>query len=268
MTTGFTHTGTILDRIMTHKVAEVAAAKQARPASGLFQSLNHAPKPHDFLAALRRDTVALIAEVKKASPSKGVFIPDFDPLAIAREYAANGAAAISVLTDSEFFQGSLDNLKNIRAAVDVSLLRKEFVLDAYQVLEGRIAGADAILLIVACLDDAHLRDLYHHIRDLDMHALIEVHTAHELERAMKLHPPIIGVNNRDLHTFNVDLNTTVEIAKLCPRDVTLVAESGIYTTDDVEKLAAAGARAILVGESLIRADNRAAQIQALSGVQR
>lgn len=268
MTMDFTRTGTILDRIMTHKVAEVAAAKQARPTKTLYSALNSAPKPHDFLAAMQRDTVALIAEVKKASPSKGVFLADFDPVGIAQEYAANGAAAISVLTDSEFFQGSLVNLQNIRAVVDLPLLRKEFVLDAYQVLEGRVAGADAILLIVACLDDAHLRDLYDQIRDMDMHALIEVHTPHELERAMKLYPSIIGVNNRNLHTFSVDLNTTVQLAAMCPSSVTLVAESGIYTTEDVSRLAAAGASAILVGESLIVAENRVEQIQALSGVSR
>ncbi len=224
MTTGFTPTGTILDRIMTHKVAEVAAAKQARPIKTLYSALNDAPRPHNFWAALKQgDRVALIAEVKKASPSKGVFLADFDAMTIAQDYADNGATAISVLTDSEFFQGSLQNLQNIRAIVDLPLLRKEFILDAYQVIEGRVAGADAILLIVACLDDSQLRDLYDHIRDLDMHALVEVHTPHELERAMKLNPPIIGVNNRDLHTFKVDLNTTVEIAALCPRDMTIIA---------------------------------------------
>lgn len=268
MTAGFTPTGTILDRIMTHKLNEVAVAKQARPLNELLAAVEHAPPPRDFLAAMQRETVALIAEVKKASPSKGVFLVDFDPIAIAEEYATHGAAAISVLTDSEFFQGSLANLENIRQAVDVPLLRKEFVLDTYQVIEGRVAGADAILLIVACLDDAQLRDLYQYITELGMHALIEVHTTQEMERALQLAPSIIGINNRDLHTFKVDLNTTVELAAMCPPDITLIGESGIYIPDDVSRLAASGVRAILVGESLIKADDRPAQIQALSGVSR
>ncbi|PJF43565.1 MAG: indole-3-glycerol phosphate synthase TrpC [Phototrophicales bacterium] len=254
---------------MAHKVVEVTAAKQQRPIEELHVMLSSAPPARDFLSALQQqEHVALIAEVKKASPSKGVFTLDFDPVAIAKEYAACGASAISVLTDEEFFQGSLSNLESIRQAVDVPLLRKEFVFDAYQIIEGRIAGADAILLIVACLDDALLQDLYQYIHELGMHALIEVHTPHELERAMKLNPSIIGINNRDLHTFQVDLNTTINIATLCPPNVVLVAESGIYTTDDVQRLAKAGAKAILVGESLIRAENRPAQIAALSGVKR
>lgn len=265
---GLTTTGTVLDRIMAHKQTEIAAAKLQRPLRGLQASLPTAPKIPDFKAALHRDTIALIAEVKKASPSKGLFLDDFDPVTIAGEYAQHGAAAISVLTDEHFFQGHLDYLEQIHAAVKLPLLRKEFVLDAYQVYEARLAGASAILLIAACLDDALLRDLYATVYALGMHALVEVHTAEELERVLKLSPQIVGINNRNLHTFNVDLQTTVQLAAQCPPDVTLVGESGIYTAQDIATLAKAGVHAVLVGESLILAEDRPRKIQELSGVQR
>lgn len=266
---GLTTTGTVLDRIMAHKQTEIAAAKAQISLADLQAALADVPNVRDFNAALRAgDTIALIAEVKKASPSKGVFLEDFEPVKIAQQYNDHGAAAISVLTDKHFFQGHLDYLKQIHASVDLPLLRKEFVLDTYQIYEARLAGASAVLLIAACLDDALLSDLYACVVDCGMQALVEVHTAGELERVLRLSPQIIGINNRNLHTFTVDLETTVQLAAQCPSDVTLVGESGIYTTQDVEKLGRAGVHAILVGESLILADNRPVKIKMLSGVSR
>lgn len=262
----YTPTGTILDRILAHKVEEVAAAKTQVPEAALLAQIASSPTPRDFVAALQRETVALIAEVKKASPSKGVFVEDFDPVAIAVTYAQHGAAAISVLTDERFFQGHLDYLRAVRAAVAIPVLRKEFVIDPYQVIEARAAGADAVLLIVACLDDAQLAMLYAASTELGMAALIEVHDEAELERALKLGPRLIGVNNRNLHTFSVDLATTTRLAALCPPEVTLVGESGIHSAADIERLA--GIHAVLVGESLILAPDRPAQIRELSGVRR
>jgi indole-3-glycerol phosphate synthase len=264
----FTTTGTILDRIMAHKAEEVAAAKPRVPEAELRAKLADAPPPRDFIGALRRDTVALIAEVKKASPSKGIFVENFDHLDIANTYFQNGAAAISVLTDEQFFQGHLDYLRQIGVAVNLPVLRKEFVIDPYQIIEARTAGADAVLLIVACLDDAQLSDLRAQIVELGMAALVEVHDEAELERALAIQPKLIGVNNRDLRNFQVDLQTTIRLAALCPPEITLVGESGIHTTDDVKTLAEAGVHAILVGESLILANDRAAKVRELSGVTR
>lgn len=262
----YTPTGTILDRILAHKVEEVAAAKTQVPEAALLAQIASSPAPCDFVAALQRETVALIAEVKKASPSKGVFVEDFDPVAIAVTYAQHGAATISVLTDERFFQGHLDYLRAVRAAVAIPVLRKEFVIDPYQVIEARAAGADAVLLIVACLDDAQLAALYAATTELGMAALVEVHNEAELERALKLTPRLIGVNNRNLHTFSVDLATTTRLAVLCPPEVTLVGESGIHSAADIKRLA--GVHAVLVGESLILAPDRPAQIRELSGVRR
>lgn len=265
---GLTTTGTILDRIMAHKQTEIAVAQTKVPLRILKSNLAESRPATDFKDALLRDTVALIAEVKKASPSKGVFLENFDPLAIAQEYEQHGAAAISVLTDEHFFQGSLESLASIHENVALPLLRKEFVLDPYQLYEARLAGASAVLLIAACLEDALLRDLYDTIYGLGMHALVEVHTEQELERVLAFSPQIIGINNRNLHTFEVDLQTTVQLATQCPTSVTLVGESGIYNAQDVYQLAEAGVHAVLVGESLILAEDRPAQIAALSGVQR
>ena len=246
-------TGTILDEIIAHKREAIALQKQSKPLEAWRAEAEAAPPPRDFLAALRAPGVSLIAEVKKASPSKGLLCPDFDPVRLARTYAANGAAAISVLTDARFFQGSLDDLRAVRQAVDVPVLRKDFVVDVYQVYEARAAGADAVLLIVAALDDATLRDLYALIRRLDMAALIEVHNAAELDRALALHPRLIGVNNRDLRTFHVTLDTTAALRPRIPDDIILVAESGIHTPEDVARLAALNVDAMLVGEALVTA---------------
>jgi indole-3-glycerol phosphate synthase len=265
---GVTTTHTILDKIMAHKVTEIAHAQRQTPLGELRNRLGDVSAPLNFTAALCHERVALIAEVKKASPSKGVFLADFDPVAIAREYARYGASAISVLTDEHFFQGHLDYLRQIKAAVNVPVLRKEFVLDEYQVIEARVAGADAVLLIAACLEDNLMQDLYSAITDLSMTALVEVHDESEMERALRLNPQVVGINNRNLHDFSLTLETTVNLAKLCPPEITLVGESGIHTAADVEYLATAGVHAILVGESLILADDRPSKIQELSGVRR
>ncbi len=256
-------TATFLDTIIAHKHAEIAWQKQAKPLDVWANETQSAPLPRDFLAALRAPGVSLIAEVKKASPSKGLLCPDFDPVRLARAYAANGAAAISVLTDARFFQGSLGDLRAVRQAVDVPVLRKDFVVDPYQVYEARAAGADAVLLIVAALDDATLRDLYALIRRLDMAALIEVHNAAELERALPLQPRLIGVNNRDLRTFHVTLDTTAALRPHIPADVVLVAESGIHTPEDVARLASIGVDAMLVGEALVTSGNIGEKIKSL-----
>lgn len=261
----FIHTDTVLDRILERKAGEVAAQKRKRPLPGLRREAEAAAPPRDFAGALRRDTVALIAEVKHASPSKGVLIDPFDPVALATTYAANGAAAISVLTDEPFFQGQLDHLRAARAAVDVPALRKDFTIDPYQVYEGRAAGADAMLLIVAALADAQLAELHAAIRALGMAALVEVYSEAELERALRLGATLVGVNNRDLKTFKEDLGVTERLARLLPDGVTLVAESAIRSVGDVRRMGAAGASAVLVGEGLVKAGNIAAQVKAFSG---
>lgn len=260
----FIRTRTVLDKILDHKVEELAARKASVSAEALKSRASNAPPPRDMLAAVRRDTVALIAEVKHASPSKGVLIENFDPVTLGLTYAANGAAAISVLTDAHFFQGHLDYLIAVRNAVDVPVLRKDFVIDPYQVYEGRAAGADAILLIVAALGDAQLADLYALITDLGMAALVEVHNESELERALSIKPALLGVNNRDLRTFDVDLNTTARLATHIPESVTLIAESGIFSAEDVRRMGQVGARAVLVGESLVKSGDIAAKVRELS----
>ncbi|MFW5691097.1 MAG: indole-3-glycerol phosphate synthase TrpC [Chloroflexota bacterium] len=258
----FVNTDTILDKILAHKREELLREfyEEGGPLDGgtawraqVAHYAQQAAPPRDFLAALQKATVALIAEVKKASPSKGVLIEDFDPVRIGTTYAEHGAAAISVLTDEQFFQGHLRYLTAVRSAVDVPVLRKDFIIDVYQIDQSRAAGADAVLLIVAALDDAQLADLYAYIREYDMHALVEVHNEAEMERALRLGAPLIGVNNRDLKTFNVDLETTARLARLVPDNVTLVAESGINTAADVTRMGQLGARAVLVGEALVRA---------------
>lgn len=264
----FVRTQTILDDILAHKVEENAECKRHKPESVLIAEMAAAPAPLDFAGALRRETVALIAEVKRASPSKGVLIDPFDPVAIARLYADHGASAISVLTDEKFFQGNIRYLRAIRAQVGRPLLCKEFVIDPYQVYEAREAGADAVLLIAAALDDALLADLHVLIGMLGMAALVEVHDEGELDRALKVGAALIGVNNRDLRTFEVDLTTTARVARRVPPEVTLVAESGINSAEAVHEMGRVGAHAVLVGEALVRAADIAAGVQAFSRVPR
>lgn len=260
----YLRTGTILDTILAHKAEEVSARRASVPLERFENAARLVSPARDFRAALHRPTVALIAEVKHASPSKGVLIDPFDPVALGAVYAQNGAAAISVLTDERFFQGHLDHLSAVCRAVDVPVLRKEFVIDPYQVYEGRAAGADALLLIVAALDDARLEDLHALIEALGMAALVEVHNEAELERALRVDPRLVGVNNRDLATFTVDLATTERLARLIPPGVTLVAESGLHTPGDVARMGAAGADAVLIGASLVTAARRGRLVKTLS----
>jgi indole-3-glycerol phosphate synthase len=266
MATGFVKTDTILDKILARKSEELDE-KTLSP-EAVRRDAEAAPRPRDFMGALQRETVALIAEVKKASPSKGVLIENFDPVAIGRMYAENGAAAISVLTDVDFFQGHLDYMRDVRDAVAVPVLRKDFIIDPYQVYEARAYHADAALLIVAALEDGQLADLATLIQELGMAALVEVHNESEKERALKAGARLIGINNRDLKTFHEDLGVTERLAKLVPPDVTLVAESAIRNVDDVRRMGAYGAHAVLVGESLVRADNMASQVREFSSQNR
>lgn len=264
MTDRFVRTDTILDKILANTAAEVAARKAALPEAALVDAAAAQPPARDMLAALRRETVALIAEVKHASPSRGVLIDPFDPAALARTYAAHGAAAISVLTDERFFQGGLDDLRAVRAAVDIPILRKDFVLDAYQVYEARAAGADAVLLIAAALPDETLAALHALVEALGMAALVEVHNAAELARALAIGPRLLGINNRDLKTFAVSLETTATLAANVPAGVTLVAESGIFSGADAARMGRIGAHAVLVGEALVKAPDTAALVRELS----
>lgn len=258
----------ILDEILDWKRTEVAARKQSLPLDVVQRNVASAPPACDMLAALRRPPVSLIAEVKRASPSKGVLQGHLDSARLARTYESNGAAAISVLTDERFFHGNLDDLRAARRAVSVPVLRKDFVIDPYQVHEARAAGADAVLLIVSALGDDDLSSLYQLVRRLGMAALVEVHDEDELRRALAICPRIVGVNNRDLRTFQVDLETTARLRALVPEDVVLVAESGVRTADDVARLAAMGADAMLVGEALVRAQDVGAKVRELAGANR
>ncbi|MFC1963948.1 indole-3-glycerol phosphate synthase TrpC [Chloroflexota bacterium] len=243
----------ILEKIVADKVAELAANKSARPLAGLIEKAGKQPPPLDMAAALRGESVKLIAEVKKASPSKGVIRADFDPVAIARLYARNGAAAISVLTETKYFQGRLDYLKAIRQAVKLPLLRKDFITDPYQVYEARACGADAILLITAILKPGQLTELINLSRELGMSCLVEVHDEAELDTALKSGARIIGINNRDLKTFQVDLTTTQQLRTLVPPNRIVVSESGIRNRDDMKKMRQWGVNATLVGEALMSA---------------
>ena len=244
---------TVLDRIVAKKLEEIAYAKKQRDLPSLRDAALHAPAPRDFLGALRgHDRVRLIAEVKKASPSKGMIRPAFDPVQIATDYEAGGAAAISVLTDEPFFQGRLDYLTLIREAVSIPVLRKDFILDEYQIYEARVAGADAVLLIAECLDGSQLQEFYTLIRQLGMTPLIELYAPENLQRVLDTGTLLVGVNNRDLHTFAVDLEQVIRLKREMPSQISVVAESGIFTAADVKKLAEASIDAMLVGESLMR----------------
>jgi indole-3-glycerol phosphate synthase len=244
---------TILDKIMATKRVEIERAKAAIPEEQLRGRLEGAPAVRDFFAALAAEgPIKLIAEVKKASPSAGVIRADFDPVAIAKVYAAHGATCISVLTDESYFQGRLEYLTQIRAAVGIPVLRKDFILDTYQLVEARVAGADAVLLIAECLDDCSLRKLFNATIELGMTPLVELYEPANLSRVLESGATLIGVNNRNLHSFEVDLEHALRMRRELPEDCVLVAESGIKTHVDVKRLEAAGVDAILVGESLTR----------------
>jgi indole-3-glycerol phosphate synthase len=257
----------ILERILATKRSEVDAARATRPLGSLREAAEGRRDQRDFVGAMRRKLqdgrAAVIAEVKKASPSKGVLRADFDPAAIARSYAAGGAACLSVLTDREYFQGAPEYLEQARAASGLPALRKDFIVDAYQVVEARAMGADAILLIVAALDDARLREFEQLAGELGMAVLVEVHDAAELERALRLRTPLVGINNRNLRTFETTLATTLSLLPAIPADRIVVTESGILTPSDVARMRAANVDAFLVGEAFMRAADPGAELARL-----
>ena len=249
----------ILNKIIAVKHQEVAAARQRKSLASIRADAESRVLTRDFVGALRAKIAtglpAVIAEIKMASPSKGVIREDFIPADIAQAYAEHGAACLSVLTDKDFFQGQVDYLKQARASCDLPVLRKDFMIDPYQVYESRVMGADCILLIAACLTDAQMAEMEAVARSLDMAVLVEVHDAAELQRALKLQTPLVGINNRNLHTFEVSLDTTINMLKDVPADRLLVTESGIATAEDVQKLRDAKVHAFLVGEVFMRAPN-------------
>jgi indole-3-glycerol phosphate synthase len=257
----------ILERILATKRVEVDQARAARPLAALRADAEQRGGQRDFLGAMRRKLAAgkpaVIAEVKKASPSKGVLRADFDPAAIARSYAANGAACLSVLTDREYFQGAPEYLERARDASGLPALRKDFIVDAYQVVEARAMDADAILLIVASLDDAQLREFEALAKSLGMAVLVEVHDAAELERALRLSTPLVGINNRNLRTFETALDTTLSLLPRIPGDRIVVTESGIVAPSDVARMRAANVNAFLVGEAFMRAPDPGAELARL-----
>jgi indole-3-glycerol phosphate synthase len=257
----------ILAKIAHYKRAEVAERKARTPLAGLEAAAKAAPPPRGFQAALERGSangkLALIAEIKKASPSQGLIRADFDPPALAKAYAAGGASCLSVLTDGPSFQGADEYLQGARGACALPALRKEFLVDPWQVAESRALGADAILIILAMVDDSLAADLLAESRRFGMDALIEVHDEAEMARAARLGGALIGINNRDLRTFVTDLATTERLAAQAPENAFLVAESGIFTPADAARLSAAGARAMLVGESLMRQADVTAATRAL-----
>jgi len=270
----------ILDRILADKRAEVDTRKAQTPLDGLKRAVRDAAPARDFAAAIRAErsgscglrfrlrricSPSLIAEVKKASPSRGLIRADFDPAEIAAAYEQAGASAISVLTDEKYFQGRLEYLEAVHRAVSLPVLRKDFIIDAYQVYEARAAQADAILLIVAALSRERLSELMALAGELGMASLVEVHTAEELDAALEVGARIIGINNRDLRTFETKLDTTLELAHRAPADRILVSESGIFTRADVERLMAAGVDAVLIGEALMRESDPGAKVKELLG---
>jgi indole-3-glycerol phosphate synthase len=264
----FVKSQNILDEIVEQKKIEIAKLPARLIAAGDLRDamLEHGER-RDFISALKnpRGDIALIAEVKKASPSAGIICKDFDPVKIAKEYEAAGASCLSVLTDERFFQGSLDYLRQIRAAVKIPLLRKDFIIDERQILEAIEWGADAILLIIAILTDEQLQKFHTLAIEAGLAALVEVHDEEELERALKISPQLIGVNNRNLKTFKVDLATTEKLAEKIGAGKILVAESGIHSRADVERLKKCGARAILVGESLMKNGDIQSKVRELIG---
>ena len=257
-------TSTILDRIVADKREELARRQREQPFGTLRWLARRMPPTRSLAAALRAHPPGLIAEVKRASPSRGLLRADLDAVALARSYAAAGAAAISVLTEERYFQGSLADLKAVREALDgPPVLRKDFIFDMYQVFEARAYGADAILLIAAILNPGLLTSLIALARSLGLECLVEVHDEAELERALMAGAEIVGINNRDLRTFEVDLATTERLRPLVPPEVTVVTESGVHTRADVQRLTALGVHGVLIGEALVLADDPAAKIREL-----
>ena len=259
----------ILNKIIAVKREEINAAINRKPLAAMRKDAESRVLTRDFVGALRAKAAAgqpaVIAEIKKASPSKGVLRGDFIPADIAQSYAEFGAACLSVLTDQQFFQGSVDHLKQARASCALPVLRKDFIIDAYQVYESRVMGADCILLNAACLDDAQMKSFEALAMSLDMAVLVEVHDAAELARALQLKTPLIGINNRNLNTFEVSLDTTLTLMGQVPKERLLVTESGIATHDDVQRLRRAHVNTFLVGEAFMRADEPGMALAELFG---
>lgn len=259
----------VLQRILAHKAQEIVERAERLPLKELRRQVELAPTPRGFAEALQRrvraNPPAVIAEIKKASPSKGLLAPAFDPAAFAQSYERNGATCLSVLTDSEFFQGCDEDLRTARVACQLPVLRKDFTLDSYQIYEARAMGADCILLIVAALGDTQMRELAALARDLGLDVLVEVHDGQELERALQVDTPLIGINNRDLRTFEVRLQTTLELLDRIPKDRMTVTESGIQVPADVALMREHGVNAFLVGEAFMRAPDPGAKLAELFG---
>jgi len=258
---------TILDRIVADKRDELAAARERVPLAEMRRRAESAPAPRGFAKALRGPKISLIAEAKKASPSRGILRADFDPVWLAGRYVEGGAAAISVLTDEKHFQGNLDYMRAVRKALPGGppVLRKDFTIAPYNLYEARSNGADAVLLIAAILEDSLLRDLMTEADALGLDALIEVHDERELVRAPVTNAPLIGITNRDLRTFNVDLATTERLRPLAPPEATIISESGIFTREDMVRLERAGVDAVLIGEGVVTAPDPADKIRELLG---
>jgi indole-3-glycerol phosphate synthase len=257
----------ILEQIVNSTRKSVAKRKSQTPLADLEKAISKLPSPNDFAAALQGDGIRLIAEIKRASPSKGMLCPNLDSVSLARTYSRSGAAAISVLTESDYFRGSFADLEAVRAEVDLPLLCKDFAMDAYQIYEARAHGADAVLLIAAILTRSDLETLSKTAHSLGMAALVEVHNCHELEKALQVSPKIIGINNRNLADFSVDLDTTFNLRHLIPTNVVVVSESGIHSRDDAIRLQQAKVDAILVGEALVTSPDPAVKINELLGRQ-
>lgn len=254
----------ILDKIIENKRSEVERAKISKPVDLLKSELQDLEKTRGFYQSIRPDgTTKVIAEIKCASPSKGVLRPDFNPVEISKSYARGGASAISVLTDSRFFKGSLNHLRDIRYSVEIPLLRKDFIIDHYQVYESRFYGADAILLIVAALDSTILKELLELAHSLDMDAIVEIHNEAELHKAIQVGSDIIGINNRNLKTFDVSLETSLRLCRLIPGDKIVISESGISSVDDIKRLRSAGINVLLIGETFMRSPEPGEELRKL-----
>jgi indole-3-glycerol phosphate synthase len=253
----------ILDQIVRDKKYELEARKKELPFDLLKEKIKDALPARDFKAALLSKEINLITEIKKASPSGGIIREDFNPIEIANIYQNEGASAISVLTERKYFEGNLDYLRKVKAEISIPVLRKDFIFDPYQICESKVYGADAVLLIAAILKLNDLKKLLSLTYELGMDALVEVHTRDELQKALDADADIVGINNRNLDTLEIDLKTTEELAKLIPSDKIIVSESGIKTREDIERLKKAGARAFLVGESLMRSQDIGAKMREL-----
>jgi indole-3-glycerol phosphate synthase len=259
----------VLDRIIAVKRAEIAAAKKTVPEAVLTTRANAAPPPRDFVASIKNHIAkgrsAVIAEIKRASPSRGLLREDFEPADLARSYEAGGAACLSILTDREFFQGAAEHLQSARAACSLPVLRKDFIIDPYQALEARAMGADCILLIAACLSVDEMKSLEAQANTLGMAVLVEVHDAAELDAALQLRTPLLGINNRDLRTFETRLETTLSLLPQVPGERIVVTESGILSAADVTRMRSQGVNAFLVGEAFMRASDPGERLRALVG---